>query len=252
MNVGAIILAAGFGTRLAPLTDHTPKPLLMVGESPVASHLVERLSEVDGLDQVVVVVNDCHLDQWQHWQERLPATPAVQVMSNGVTSNEARLGAVADLALGTNWLITNEWTADWVIVLAGDNLLDEPLQPHLDAAIQSDHPVVLCRDLGDDVPPGRFGEITTDDTGIITRFREKPADPESPLAATCSYVLPATATVAIAEFLRSGGNADSPGVFVGWLSSRQPVLARPIIGTYHDIGNHETLAQARAFYSLTS
>ena len=85
---------------------------------------------------------------------------------------------------------------------------------------------------------------------MITRFREKPAKPESPLAATCSYVLPAAAAGLLARYLVAG-DADSPGRFVGWLASQQPVLARPIVGPYHDIGNHETLAEARSFYAST-
>ena len=180
MKVGAIILAAGFGTRLAPLTDHTPKALLTVGTQPVASHLLERLNELTGLAQVIVVVNDCHMDQWHRWRASTPTRPAVHVVSNGVTRNEERPGAVADLALGVRNLNANDEAPDWTIVLAGDNLLDEALQPHLDAAALAGHPVVLCRDLGDNVPARRFGEITVDEHDIITRFREKPAEPESP------------------------------------------------------------------------
>jgi len=160
-----------------------------------------------------------------------------------VMTNDERLGAVADLALGVRQLDSSEW----VVVLAGDNLLDESLRPHLSAARIGNHPIVLCRDLGADVPPGRFGEITTDDAGVITRFREKPPVPESPLAATCSYVLPADALDSVSDYLRTGDH-DSPGRFVGWLATQRPVVARAIVGDYHDIGNHETLAQARAYY----
>ena len=249
MTVGAVILAAGFGTRLAPLTDHTPKPLLVVGEHPVASHLLARLRELPELTDVVVVVNDRHLEQWRTWQRELHEQLRVHILSNGVTDNDERPGAVADLALATSELKKTNPGADWCVVLAGDNLLDEALGPHVAAAVAAERPVVLCRDLGTDVPGGRFGEITVDASHVITRFREKPATPESPLAATCSYVLPASAVVSIDDFLGSGGDPDSPGSFIGWLASRRPVLARTITGQYHDIGNHETLAAARAFYS---
>lgn len=245
-TIAAVILAAGFGTRLAPLTDRTPKPLLVVGHQPVASHLLARLTQVPGLDRVVVVINDRHRDQWNDWQQDVPSHPTVELVSNGVVTNEERHGAVADLARG----VERVGDADWIIVLAGDNLLDEPLGPHIAAALHANQPVVLCRDLGDSVPAGRFGEVTIDDDHMITRFREKPATPESPLAATCSYVLPAAAAGLLASYLVAG-DADSPGRFVGWLASQQPVLARPIVGAYHDIGNHETLAEARSFYAST-
>ena len=226
-RIGAVILAAGFGTRLAPLTDITPKPLLEVGGRPVVDWLLARLRELDGLDEVVVIVNDQHPAQWTAWQRSVD-TPIVRVISNGVTTEQGRHGAVADLAAAIAHLDTR--VLDHVIVLAGDNLIDEPLQAHLDAAARSGAPVVLCRDLGSDVPPNRFGEITIDDAGHIVRFREKPDRPESPLAATCSYLLPATIGDALASYLATG-DADSPGSFVGWLAAQRRVLARPLVGS---------------------
>lgn len=242
-RIGAVILAAGFGTRLAPLTDHTPKPLLDVGGRPVASHLVDRLNAVDGLTEIVVIVNGVHLDQWNRWRQST-GTPTPRIVSNGVMADGDRAGAVSDLRLAISRLAD----ADWIIVLAGDNLLEEDLHPHLAAAASSGHAHVLCRDLGVDVPPGRFGEITVDDAGRITRFREKPAQPESPLAATCSYVLPGDCLELLDSYLLAG-EADSPGSFVGWLSHQQIVHARVLTGRYFDIGNHETLAAARAAHA---
>ena len=243
MSIGAVILAAGFGTRLAPLTDHTPKPLLEVGGRPVVSHLVGLIQAVDADAPIVVVANDQHPEPWRRWQHQ--QGPTVVVCSNGVTAVDDRLGAVADLARGVQALPS----VDQVLVLAGDNLILESLQPHLDAARADGDPIVLCRDLGDDVPPGRFGEITVDDVDRVVRFREKPADPSSPLAATCTYVLPgSTARTDLAEYLTTG-DADSPGSFVAWLAARRTVRARTLTGDYFDIGNHETLADARARFA---
>lgn len=240
MTVGAVILAAGFGTRLAPLTDHTPKPLLEVGGRPVATHLVERLRELDPDLPIVVVVNGRHPEAWNAWCDSSPGRVAVS--TNGVLTDGERLGAVADLARGLEGLPEVET----VVVLAGDNLIGESLAPHLAVHQADGQPLVLCRDLGDEVPPGRFGEVTVDAAGCITRFREKPDDPDSPLAATCTYVLPgARADTLVHEYLGGGGDADSPGRFIAWLASREPVRAAALIGTYFDIGNHETLAEAR-------
>ena len=243
-RVGAVILAAGFGTRLAPLTDHTPKPLLDVGGRPVATHLVDLLRAVDGVNEVVVVVNEVHPNQWRSWAEDFTGAVVPRIVSNGVTSGAERLGAVADMRLA----IAELDSVDRIIVLAGDNLIEEDLAPHVEAASTSGNAQVLCRDLGADVPPGRFGEITTDDDGVITRFREKPDDPESPLAATCTYVLPGDALTLLDDYL-GHGNVDSPGSFVAWLAAHTPVCARVLRGRYFDIGNHETLTAARAAYN---
>ena len=240
-TIGAVVLAGGFGTRLAPLTDDTPKPLLMVGEAAVASHLLDRLGELRNLQQVVVVVNDQHLEQWHRWNHERRQDVPVLIVSNGALTNDDRPGAVVDMARGIAALDP----VDWITVLAGDNLLDEALQPHVDAAANAGQAVVLCRDLGTEVPPGRFGEVTVDDNGLVTRFREKPAEPDSPLAATCSYVLPGSVGASLEQYLTSDGDPDSPGTFISWLIGRQPVMARPLRGRYFDIGNHATLATAR-------
>ena len=240
MTVGAVILGAGFGTRLAPLTDHTPKPLIEVGGRAVASHLVDRLRELDPDLPIVVVVNDRHAGAWASWAA--DAAGRVTLESNGVQHDDERVGAVADLARGIDALPA----VDIVIVLAGDNLITESLAPHLAAMRAAGLPTVLCRYLGEDVPPGRYGEVTVDGDGRIVRFREKPQDPQSPLVATCSYLLPGDVAAArVEQYLGEGGDVDSPGRFVAWLSSRAPVLAHRLRGRYHDIGTHDTLAEAR-------
>ena len=240
---GAVILAAGFGTRLAPLTDHTPKPLIDVGGRPVIDHLVSRLQAVDDLDRIIVVASDVHPDAWARWEKR--QSEMVQVITNGVTGFKDRRGAIADLGLGLAELDPGAPA----LVVAGDNLLDEDLGHHLRKALARDRPAVLCRDLGDDVPPGRFGEITVDDSDTVIRFREKPEHPESPLAATCTYVFPRASDADVATYLTDNGQVDSPGGFIAWLSAQRPVGASRLTGRYFDIGNHETLAEARAAFA---
>lgn len=245
MSVGAVILAAGFGTRLAPLTDRIPKPLIEVGDRPVASHLVGSLHAVDPAMPIVVVVNGCHPAAWTAWHATTPGR--VIIASNDIRDVRDRLGAVVDLERGLDALPP----VDTVVVLAGDNLITEPLAPHLASHRAADaRSLVLCRDLGDDVPANRYGEVTVDAAGRIVRFREKPADPTSPLAATCTYVLEAPhAAQRVRTYLAEGGDADSPGRFIAWLAQREPVVAGRLRGPYFDIGSHETLAAARRAFA---
>ena len=102
MTLGAVVLAAGFGTRLAPLTDRTPKPLLEVGARPVASHLVERLRELDADLPIIVVVNGRHPEAWAAWVDETAGH--LTLVSNGVIDEHERLGAIADLGRGLDAL----------------------------------------------------------------------------------------------------------------------------------------------------
>lgn len=240
---GAVILAAGFGTRLAPLTDHVPKPLIDVGGRPVIDHILDCLGNVPDLDRIAVVANDVHAEAWADWATAQPTT--IRLVSNGVGRFEDRRGAIADLALGLEEL---DLSAP-ALVVAGDNLLDEDLGPHLRRGLDESRPYVLCRDLGDSVPPGRFGEITVDEADTVVRFREKPSVPESPLVATCTYVFPRADDADVDAYLADGGNVDSPGGFIGWVAGRRRVGASKLVGRYFDIGSAETLAEARAAYS---
>jgi glucose-1-phosphate thymidylyltransferase len=237
-----VVLAAGFGERLAPLTDTTPKPLIPIGGKALVEHIVGRLRSC-GLPDPVVVVNHRHPDQWEAWRAATVATDAV-VVDNGVVDGGARRGAVADLraAMAAGGASP---TGPWMVV-AGDNLVAaEDLAAMVERWGRDEVPLVACRDLGD-ASGKEFGEVTLGPDGRIARFREKPAEPTSSLAATCTYVLAPDAPAAIDRYLDGGGDTDSPGRFIAWLSAQGRVDAHLLAGDYHDIGTPETLAAARA------
>ena len=246
MTLVAVVLAAGFGTRLHPLTRHTPKPLLDVGGRPVLDHLVDRLVEVDGLVELVVVVNGRFAEHFHEWAARRRSPVPVTVVDNGVLEAERRAGAVADLARA---MAAVDRPVDHWLVVGGDNLLDDDLAARARSVAETSVPVVLCRDLGDAVPPARHGEVTVDGSGRIVGFREKPDEPRSPLVATCTYVLDRAAPDEIGAYLADGGDPDAPGGFVGWLAARRPVRAEVLTGTYFDIGDLDDLAAARAHHA---
>jgi glucose-1-phosphate thymidylyltransferase len=236
-----VVLAAGFGERLAPLTDSTPKPLIPLAGRPLIEHIVGRLRAC-GLPDPIVVVNHRHPGRWAQWRATTIATGAV-VVDNGVVDTETRRGAVADLRAAM--AAAGDRPGPWLVV-AGDNLVAaEDLAAMVDRWNGRQLPLVACRDLGD--ASGReFGEVTLGSDGRIVRFREKPPEPTSSLAATCTYVLPPDAPATIDRYLEGGGDADSPGRFIAWLSGRRRVDAHLLAGDYHDIGTPETLAAARA------
>ena len=243
----AILLAAGFATRLYPLTRDRAKPLLEVGGRPVLSHLLDRVLRVEGLREVRVVCNAKFYDQFTVWQRSLITPVPLHLIDDGALCDEEKLGGVADLHLAMR---TPELPAGepWMVV-AGDNLLEFELEPYAATFRASGAPLVLARTLQPPLPPRRFGEITVDERGRITRFREKPARPESNLAATCIYFFPADVEPDLARYLAAGGEPDAPGHFIAWLAQQRSVHAVPFEGIAHDIGDRASLERARVLYA---
>ena len=237
-----VLLAAGFATRLYPLTRDRAKPLLEVAGRPIVSWILDRALLLDDVREIIVVSNARFADSFRAWAAALDLDVPVVVVDDGAETNETRLGAVRDLALA----LEHATSAGDVLVASGDNLIDFPLRPYQERFVaEARAPVLLYRELEGPVPPGRHGEVTTDERGKVIRFREKPADPASNRTSIGIYLYPERIVDELRAFLDGGGNPDAPGHFVEWLCQRTEVIACPIGGAYFDIGNKESLCAAR-------
>lgn len=240
----AILLTAGFATRLYPLTRDRAKPLLDVGGRPVLDYLLERVTALDGLDEVIVVHNRRFAEQFEAWAAGHSLAVPMRLIDDGAVDDDTKLGAIGDLQLALSTLDEDVP----LFVGAGDNLIEVDLASYgrrfaEDPAL----PLMLVREIEGEVPPGRYSEVLLAD-GRITRFREKPADPESNLSAVGLYFLPAAARGWVRDYLDQGGNPDAPGHLFAWLCEQHGLRGARLAGTWHDIGNHETLAAARAAF----
>ena len=167
-----------------------------------------------------------------------------EVVNDGSTSDDDKLGAIADLELALR-SIPN---AEPFLVLGGDNLIGFDLSPYAERFVANDGSLLLARRIEGVVPPGRYSEATLDQDGNITRFREKPQDPQSDMSCVCIYFFAPDVRGLVTEYLTSGGNPDAPGYFLEWLSTRRPLRAAEIHGTWFDIGNKQTLEDARSAF----
>jgi glucose-1-phosphate thymidylyltransferase len=237
--VKAVILAAGYATRLRPLTDDVPKHLLPVGGRPMLDWVLDRIREVDELDGVHLVTNSRFADAFRRWAE----TNDVVVPDDGTTSNDDRLGAVGDLQLVID---AAGLEGQELIVLAGDNLFEFSL-PHF-VAWWRDKPrpssSVPLHDVGDLELATHYGIAATDADDRIVQFVEKPSDPPSTLASTLVYLLPPEHVRLVAAYLDAGQSADNAGSFLGWLARNEPVYGYRFEGPWFDIGNHDQLLEA--------
>ena len=237
----ALLLAAGYATRLYPLTRDCAKPLLEVGGRPMLSHLLDRVAVLPGMSEIVVVANHRFIDQFEAWASDLASGLAVRVLDDGSTSDDDKLGAIGDLSFALDEMGDEED----LLVVAGDNLLLFDLEPSLAEYRRRQRPLLLVRDV-DPAVQSRYNEVGVSASGRVTRFREKPQQPRSGKAAICLYFLPPGIASFVHRYLGSGGNPDAPGYFIEWLVAETEVHALPLSGEWFDVGSLETLAQARA------
>ncbi len=234
-----VILAAGYATRLRPLTDDVPKHLLPVGERPMLDWVLDSVRELDDVDEIHLVTNSRFAPAFADWAEE----NGVAVYDDGTTSNEDRLGAVGDLRLAIKEAGLED---DELVVLAGDNLFDFSLLGFVEWWRTKARPssAVPLHDVGDLELATHYGIADTGADDRIVRFVEKPSEPPSTLAATLIYLLPPEHVRLVATYLDEGQSPDNAGSFLGWLAEREPVYGYRFEGTWYDIGDRAQLLEA--------
>ncbi len=234
----AIILAGGYATRLQPLTDDLSKCLLPVGGKPMVDWILERIREVEEIDDVHVVTNSRFAQDFQHWAM---LKDGVTVHDDGTSSNDDRLGAVGDIA----FTLERAEIDDDVLVIAGDNLFDYDLGDFVEfrrgRGVAS---AVAVHDVGDRRLASQYGIVAVDGDDRIVDFVEKPVDPLSTLAATATYIYHREHVPLVGQYLADGNAPDQSGSFIEWLQSREPVYAYRFSGSWLDIGDREQLLAA--------
>ena len=221
-----IIIAAGYATRLYPLTENFPKPLLEVGGKPILDHLISDIEPM--IDEFVVVTNHKFAKIFEKWASN---KRNVRIIDDGTQTNETRLGAVKDIQLATKDI------EDDVLVMAGDNLLDFSLKGFVEFSKQKKTSCVMCHEENDLKKKQKTAIITIDDENKILSYEEKPKEPKGKLAVPPFYVYRHEDIRRIQEALDEGCGYDAPGSFAAWLSHKTPMHAYIMPGHRYDIGD---------------
>jgi len=245
--LNVVILAAGYATRLYPLTENFPKPLLKVGGKPIVNYLLEALEPIASeIQEVLCVTNDKYTSAFEAWQKDLCYPAPVRTLNDGTRSNEDRLGAIRDIHLG---LRAFKAPAD-TIVLAGDNIFDFDLVSFCRKAKKRPSSVSLaCTDVGDRELAKQYGILELGPDGRILKFHEKPQTPPSTLASTGIYFFAQETLPLFDEFLSEKRNGDAPGFYISWLVNRTQVFGEPLQGIWYDIGDLASLKKADGIFS---
>ncbi len=237
-----VILAAGYATRLYPLTEHFPKPLLKVGEKTILDWLADDLSAAGQIEESCVVSNHRFARHFEAWADGRPER--ITVLDDGSTDNENRLGAVRDLLLAAERL----GEADELLVIAGDNLLDFSLERLLSYAREKGSSCVMRYEEPSLVRLRRCGVLKLGEGDRITGMTEKSPDPPSHWVCPPFYCYTREAIRLLPQALAEGCGADAPGSFLAWLCERVPVYAMEMPGKRYDIGTLESYEQVKKEY----
>ncbi|MDB6016729.1 MAG: Glucose-phosphate thymidylyltransferase [Pedosphaera sp.] len=243
-----VILAAGYATRLYPLTLTQPKPLLPVAGKPMIDHVLDNLAGIKEINQVYVVTNAKFADQFQKWADayRASKTPLnFTIVNDGSTDDTNKLGAIGDLHL----VLNREKVDDDIIVVAGDNLFSECLTGFGDFCRGKNAPVLAVYDVGSLEEVKKYNSISVDSEGRITFFEEKPKHPTSTLTGIALYYYPRSVLPLIHQYIVEGNNPDQPGRLVQWLYPRVPFYTWKVPGIWFDIGSKETLEEANRIFA---
>ncbi|MDP9303589.1 MAG: nucleotidyltransferase family protein [Actinomycetota bacterium] len=227
----ALILAAGYATRLRPLTDSIPKQLLPVGGRPMVDWILDRIGETSA-DEVHLVTNARFAEFFEHWAE----DKDVRIHNDGTTSNHDRLGAIGDIRfVGLD---------DDLLVVAGDNLFDYSLADYEAYWGERDGSCIAVFDVGSPELAKKYGIVDVDDNDRVVGFVEKPEDPPTTLCATATYLYEREHLRLVEQYLEEGNPPDQPGNYIAWLHMREPVYAYRFDGQWYDIGDATQLLEA--------
>lgn len=240
-----IILAAGYATRLYPITRTKPKALLSVGGRTMLDHLMDRVDSIEASDQTVIVTNQLFYRPFSAWaKSRMKTNPAgkpIRVLNDGTTSNADRLGATGDL----RFALREARISDDIIVLASDNLFDEPLQGFAARLQEIGGVLIGMTDIGDPaLAAGRYGTIEASADGEVTAIEEKPAAPKTSRVSMGVYGISRRVLPFLDEYLNGKEVKDAPGHFIKWLLDRVEIHAYEFKGRWYDIGSFDQWAQA--------
>lgn len=236
-----LILAAGYATRLYPLTENFPKPLLPVGEKTILDWLLDDIDGSHLVDSYAVISNHKFAPHFEKWAR---TRSNVQVVDDGTETNETRLGAVRDMEFAIRQLQLD----DDLLVIAGDNVLDFSLQRFLQYAHKKGTSCIMRYYEPSMEKLHKCGVVTTAEDDRVLRMAEKPAEPETHWCCPPFYIYTRADARMIGRAIDEGCGTDAPGSLVAWLCQRSPVYAMEMPGQRFDIGNLQSYEQVKSMY----
>jgi glucose-1-phosphate thymidylyltransferase len=243
----ALILAAGYATRLYPITKGYPKALLAVERKPIIGYLIEKLYAIEEIDEIIVVTNSKFFARFEKWRQKQKGPKRITLVDDLTKDNESRRGAIGDM----NFAIEEKNIREDLLVVGGDNLFDDRLDDFLSfTRARKGNPVIGLHRLKDMAHAKHFGVVRLGGKGRVVDFKEKPGHPKSSLVAMCLYYFPKKSLPLIREYLdRRAFRHDATGMYIRWLSGKVAVFGFVFKGRWYDIGDHKFYSEARESFT---
>lgn len=237
-----LILAAGYATRLYPLTENFPKPLLKVGEKTILDWLIDDIDTLGLVDEYVVISNHKFAHHFENWCK--DKAQKITVLDDGTDSNETRLGAVKDI----QFAIDNLNICDDALIIAGDNLLDFSLTKFIKYCKERNASCVMRYFEEDTKRLLKSGVVTIDNDDKIIKMTEKSPNPATNWCCPPFYYYTKEDLQLIEKGIAAGCGVDAPGSFVAWACEKTDIFAMEMPGSRYDIGNLESYEKVKAEY----
>lgn len=236
-----IIIAAGYATRLYPLTENFPKPLLKVGRKSILERMFDDIDNIAEIDEHIIVTNHKFAHCFEEWKQEMSYKKPIRIVDDGTTDNETRLGAVRDLLLA----IETFHVEDDMMVLAADNILDFSFQGFVDFFKEKGSSVIMCHHEPELKKLQRTGVIAVDDSWRVLQMQEKPQEPVSHWAVPPFYIYKKSDLPLIKDCMNHGCGFDAPGNLAHYLVDKTIVHAWQMPGSRFDIGSMDSYEEAQ-------
>jgi len=242
--VKLLILAAGYGTRLADIAKDTSKAMLKIGQKSIIEHILDHVNSLSQLNELLVVTNNKYFSDYQNWADKIRESLPfdVSIINDKTTSNEDRLGSIGDI----DYVLKHVEINDDLLVVGGDNLFNFNIDEFVAVSESKKENVTIgLFDINDMSQATKFGIVELGNDGLIASFEEKPQNPRSSLVAMCLYYLPKKTLGFIGEYLVQSGKSDRAGDYIIWLLKNYDVYGFNFKGKWFDIGSIESYNEAQ-------
>lgn len=239
-----IVLAAGYATRLYPLTKNFPKPLLEVAGKTILDRLLDDIDSIEDINEHIIISNHRYIESFENWKKGSKLKNPITIIDDGSISNETRLGAVKDIQFAIEKLGID----DDLLIVAGDNIIDFSFQGFVDEFKRRNAAMVMCNYEEDMGTLQRCGVMVPDEDFRVLSMEEKPKEPKSNWCVGPFYIYKRDELHYIKEGIESGCGTDAPGSFVCYLCEKTPVYAMKITGNRYDIGTMESYEQVKEIF----